>query len=65
MIPVCNPLAEFEGPITVTLSRGTCEILRMARAKYPDIPDGLATSRIAEEIIAQGLWPGFDPGGDA
>ena len=64
MIPVVtDPTAQFEGPITVTLSKHACEVLRMARACYPDIPHSLATSFITEEIMAQGLWPGFDPGG--
>ena len=63
---VCDPPnAQFTGPVTVTLSKHTCEVLRMARACYPDIPHTLATSFIAEEIMAQGLWPGYDPGGSA
>lgn len=66
MIPVCDPpYAQFNGPITVTLSRHACEVLRMARSGYPDIPHSLATGFITEEIMAQGLWPGFDPGGSA
>ena len=55
---------QFTGPITVTLSKHACEVLRMARACYPDIPHNLATQFITEEIMDQGLWPGYEPGGN-